>query len=107
MQEHHPLAFFSKALGTKTMGLSIYEKEFLAIIIEVDKWRSYLLHAPFIIRMDQKSLKYLLEQMLSPPLQHRYLTKLLGFDYTIKYKKGVDNKATRQLMLCLDCMQER
>jgi hypothetical protein len=34
-----PLAFLSKALGKKNRQLSIYEKEFLALILDVDRWR--------------------------------------------------------------------
>lgn len=68
-----------------------YEKEFLTIITTVDKWRSYLFHSIFIIRKDRQSLKYLLEQKISNPLQHKYLIKLLGFDYTIEYRQGKEN----------------
>jgi hypothetical protein len=32
MQDGHPFAFLSKALGPKTRGLSTYEKEFMAIL---------------------------------------------------------------------------
>jgi hypothetical protein len=42
MQDRHPLAFFSKALGPKSHGLSAYEKEFMAILLAVQAWRSYL-----------------------------------------------------------------
>jgi hypothetical protein len=35
MQDGHPLAFFSKALGTKSRGLSTYEKEYMAILLAV------------------------------------------------------------------------
>ena len=42
LQEGHPLAFLSRALGPKNQGLSAYEKEYMAIIIAVDQWRSYL-----------------------------------------------------------------
>ena len=42
MQDGHPLAYLSKALGTKSKGLSTYEKEFLAILLAVQAWRSYL-----------------------------------------------------------------
>lgn len=52
MQYRHPLAFISKGLGQKNLGLSIYEKELLAILLAVSKWRSYLLHTTFIIRTD-------------------------------------------------------
>jgi len=37
-QEGRPLAFMSKALEGKHLGLSIYEKEYLAILMAVDKW---------------------------------------------------------------------
>jgi hypothetical protein len=33
MQDGHPLAFFSKALGPKTRGLSTYKKEFMSLAI--------------------------------------------------------------------------
>lgn len=93
MQENHPIAYISKALGPRSLGLSVYEKELLAIILATQKWRAYLIHNQFIIKTDQQSLKYLLEQKISTPLQHKYLTKLLGFDYKIEYKRGVENKA--------------
>jgi hypothetical protein len=67
LQEGHPLAFISKALGIKTQGLSTYEKEYLAILIAVEQWRPYLLHAEFIIFTDQKSLVHLNDQRLHTP----------------------------------------
>jgi hypothetical protein len=42
MQDGHPLAFFSKALALWTCGLSTYEKEFMAILLVVQQWHSYL-----------------------------------------------------------------
>lgn len=36
-QEGHPVAFYSKTLGIANQKLSIYEKEFLAIMMVVDK----------------------------------------------------------------------
>jgi hypothetical protein len=42
MQDGHPLAFISKALGPKSRGLSTYEKEYMAILVAVQHWRSYL-----------------------------------------------------------------
>jgi hypothetical protein len=43
MQKSQPIAYLSKALGEKHKNLSIYEKEFLALIMAVEKWRPYLL----------------------------------------------------------------
>jgi hypothetical protein len=41
-QKGHPIAFYSKALSVATRKLSIYEKEFLAVLMAVDRWRCYL-----------------------------------------------------------------
>lgn len=44
MQEGHPIAYLSKTVCLKNQGLSTYEKECMAIIMAVDKWRPYLQH---------------------------------------------------------------
>jgi hypothetical protein len=64
MQEGHPLAFIRKTLGPRTIGLSTYEKEYLAILIVVEHWRAYLQLAELIIFTDQKSLIHLSNQRL-------------------------------------------
>jgi hypothetical protein len=42
IQRDQPMAFLSKALGPQHQKLSIYEKEFLALIMAVERWRTYL-----------------------------------------------------------------
>jgi hypothetical protein len=64
LQNGHPLAFLSKALSPKSMGLSAYEKEYMAILLAVQQWRQYLQHAEFLIYTDQRSLTQLNEQRL-------------------------------------------
>ena len=91
LQESHPIAYISRALGPKNQMLSTYEKECLAILLAVDHWRSYLHHAEFVIKTDQKSLTHLDDQRLSTPWQHKALTKLMGLKYRIVYNKGVEN----------------
>jgi hypothetical protein len=61
MQEDMPIPFISKPLSSKNKMLSIYEKEFLALIMAVEKWRQYLQRREFLIKMDHKSLAYLNE----------------------------------------------
>jgi hypothetical protein len=56
MQRGQPVAFLSKALGEKHKHLSIYDKEFLALLMAVDKWRQYIQHQEFIIKTDHQSL---------------------------------------------------
>ena len=97
MQESHPLAFISRALGPKWQKLSVYEKELLAIVFAVQKWEQYLTGNHFIIKTDQKSLKWLLQQKISTPFQQFWLSKLLGFDYEIQYKQGKENIAADAL----------
>jgi len=63
-QNGHPLAYVSKALGPKTRGLSTYEKEYMAILLAVEQWRSYLQHSEFTIYTDQKFLAQLDTQHL-------------------------------------------
>jgi hypothetical protein len=91
MQDKHPLAFISKALGPKLRGLSTYEKEYVALLLIVEQWRPYLQLREFHIYTDQKSLSYLNEQRLHTAWQQKVFTKLLGLNYRIVYKKGVDN----------------
>lgn len=97
MQEGHPVAYISRHLKGKQLHLSIYEKELLAVVFAVQKWRHYLLHRHFVIKTDQKSLKYLLEQRLNTPIQQQWLPKLLEFDYEIQYRQGKDNVAADAL----------
>jgi recombinational DNA repair ATPase RecF len=42
MQRNRPIAFLSKALSEKNQMLSIYDKEFLALLMAVERWRQYL-----------------------------------------------------------------
>jgi hypothetical protein len=72
----------------------------LAILQAVTKWRHYLWGRHFTIRIDHVSLKYLLAQKVSYPSQHIWLTKLLGFDYDIEYRKGKENIAADALSRC-------
>lgn len=97
MQAGHPLAFFSKALGPRNQGLSAYEKEFMAVLMAVDHWRPYLQTGEFIIRTDQCSLSHLDDQRLTTSWQRRALTKLLGLQYRIVYKKGAENRSADAL----------
>ncbi|GJR01060.1 putative mitochondrial protein [Tanacetum coccineum] len=90
-QNGHPIAYWSKTLSAKHQALSTYEKEFLAVVAALDKWKGYLLDRHFKIKTDHFSLKYLLNEKLTTPFQFKWLPKLLGYDYEIVYKKGSEN----------------
>jgi hypothetical protein len=96
-QQGHQVAYLSKALSKRTQALSTYEKEGLAIILAIDKWKAYLQHLPFTIATDQKSLIHLGEQILANGVQHKAFVKISGLQYKIQYKKGLENRATNAL----------
>ncbi|KAM3328785.1 hypothetical protein ACQJBY_026108 [Aegilops geniculata] len=96
-QEGHPVAYMSKALGIQNSKLSIYEKEFMAVIMAIDKWRAYLQRGPFTILTDHQSLCSLTDQHLTTELQKKAMSKLLGLQFSIKYRKGSENNAADSL----------
>ncbi|PRQ60730.1 putative nucleotidyltransferase, Ribonuclease H [Rosa chinensis] len=87
-QRKHPIAFLSKPLSPRNQVLSVYDKEMLAVMHAIDKWRPYLLGNPFTIITDHQTLKHLLDQRISTPSQHKWLAKLMGYQYTIEYRLG-------------------
>jgi hypothetical protein len=97
MQQGHPIAYLSKGLGPKNEALSTYEKECMALLMAIDKWKSYLQHKEFTIVTDHKSLLHLCDQKLTIGIQHKAFLKLLGFQYKIVYKKGLDNSVADAL----------
>lgn len=92
MQDGHPIAFFSRGLTSKEQQKPIYERELMAIVLSIQKWRHYLLGRRFVVRTDQQSLKYLLEQREITLDYQRWLTRILGYEFDIEYKVGSENK---------------
>jgi len=97
MQGKRPIAYFSQALHGRNLTLSAYEKEMLALVSSVKKWRPYLLGHRFVIRTDHRSLKFLWDQAIATEAQQKWLLKLMGYDFLIEYKKGQDNRAADAL----------
>lgn len=96
-QVKHPIAYLSKALGPRSIGLSSYEKECMAILLAIDHWRPYLQLQEFVILTDHHSLVHLSDQRFHTPWQQRAFTKLLGLQYRICYRKGTTNSAADAL----------
>lgn len=63
----------------------------MVVVHIVQVWNAYLAHRPFIIKTDQKSLKYIVEQKEITPFQHMWLSKLMGYDFEIHYELGKEN----------------
>ena len=104
MQEGHPVAYLSKPLCPRNQAFSTYEKECMAILMSVEKWRPYLQNNEFIIKTDHKSLLHITDQRIRTKLQHKALLKLMDLQYKINYKKGSTNNAADALSRLPDPM---
>lgn len=74
----------------------VYDREILAFIFVIT-WSHYLLGKHFIVRIDQKALKHLLDQHIHTDFHVVGISKFIAFDFSIEYKKGVENKAVDAL----------
>jgi hypothetical protein len=91
MQEGRPLSFESRPLKGKDLHKPIYEKEMMAILHALKKCCPCLIGRHFKVKIGHDSLKYFLEQRLSSEEQQKWVTKILGYDFEIVYKKGKKN----------------
>jgi hypothetical protein len=62
MQNWNPLDYRSQKLRGPELLYNIYNKEMLAIMHAVAKFRQYLVGARFVVKSDHNNLKYLLEK---------------------------------------------
>ena len=65
MQEGKPIAFESPPIKGKYLQKPIYEKEMLAILHALKKWRTYPMGRHFKVKIDHDSLINFLEQRIS------------------------------------------
>ena len=90
MQDERVIAYESRKLSSAERNYAVHEKEELAIVFALAKWRVYL-HGtkdPFTIFTDHESLKHLDTQKHLSRRQARWMTTLSEYNYTIVYRKG-------------------
>jgi len=89
-QAGHPIAFVVETDASGT-GIGAIIHKLAAITTAIKKWHHYLLGHHFVILTDHQSLRDLMTQAVQTPEQHRYLIRLLGFEYTTQYQPGCEN----------------
>lgn len=69
----------------------------MAIVAAIQRWKGYLMNKPFVIKTDHQALKFMLEQKECNPTLQKWLSKLLGLQYTVLYQKGCENQVVDAL----------
>jgi hypothetical protein len=73
------------------------EKELLAMVFAIKKFRSYLVGANVIVYTDHTALKYLLMKKNAKPRLIRWILLLQKFNLEIRDEKGVENSVADHL----------
>jgi hypothetical protein len=96
-KKHYAISYASKTLIGPQLNYATTEKELLALVFAIDKFRSYLVGAKVIIYSDHAALKYLLTKKDAKPRLIRWILLLQEFDIEIRDRKGVENSVADHL----------
>ncbi|KAM1728953.1 hypothetical protein ACFX12_019408 [Malus domestica] len=90
-KQPHVIYYASRTLNDAQLNYSTTEKELLAVVFALDKFRSYLIGTKVIVFTDHAALKYLFTKKEAKPRLIRWMLLIQEFDIEIKDKKGSDN----------------
>ncbi|CAM8953630.1 unnamed protein product [Rhodiola kirilowii] len=89
--------YTSRTLDSAQQNYSATEKELLAVVFALEKFRSYLLGAKVIVYSDHAAIRYLMKKKEAKPRLIRWILLLQEFDVEIRDKKGIDNTVADHL----------
>ena len=84
----HPIAFGSKKLSTEEKNYTTMEREGLAMVYVLQKFRHYLLGGNFQMYTDHSALKYLVNKPVLGGKICRWLLLFQEFDFEVFVKPG-------------------
>ncbi len=84
----HPIAYSSRKLSTAEKNYTTTEREGLAMVYSLQKFRHYLLGAPFKMFTYHSTLKYLVNKPVLGGRICRWLLLFQEYDFEIIVKQG-------------------
>ncbi|KAH9680148.1 hypothetical protein KPL71_026438 [Citrus sinensis] len=87
----HVIYYASRTLNDAQLNYSTTEKELLAVIFALEKFRSYLIGSKVIVYSDHAAIRYLLTKKDAKPCLIRWILLLQEFDIEILDKRGSEN----------------
>ena len=90
-QGPQPVAFTSRKMNSHERNYAAHEKETLAIMHALGKWRVYLEGRHFTVFTDHATLRHFPEQPNLSRRQARWTEKMADYDFEIKYLPGKQN----------------
>ncbi|KAJ2923658.1 hypothetical protein H1R20_g13436, partial [Candolleomyces eurysporus] len=96
-KEARPVAFDSMPFRGAELNYPVHEKELLAIVNALKKWRADLLGTEFFIYTDHRTLENFHKQRDFSRRQARWMEYMSQFDGRIVYVKGEDNSVADAL----------
>ncbi|KAJ9561139.1 hypothetical protein OSB04_006299 [Centaurea solstitialis] len=93
----HAIHYASKTLDPAQLNYSTTEKELLAVVYAIEKFRTYLVGSKVIVYSDHAALRYLMNKKDAKPRLIRWILLLQEFDIEIKDKPGSENSVADHL----------
>ena len=87
----HVIYYSSRTLNDAQQNYTTTEKEFLAVVFALEKFRPYLLGSKTVIFTDHSALKYLMSKKEAKARLIRWILLLQEFDLEIRDKRGIEN----------------
>ena len=95
---YHPSTFGSHSLTPMEKNYHSSKLKFLTLKWSVmEHFKEYLVRAPFVVKIDNNPLTYVLTTPNLDATRHRWVGALASFEFTLEYQKGVQNGAANAL----------
>ena len=82
------IAYGARQLQPREQSYASTKGELLAVIFFLQYYKYYLLHWPFIVRIDNRALTWIRSLESPTRMILRWLEILASFDFMVKYQKG-------------------